>query len=123
MAHVRTDDTTLVVALTPLERVLALRRRVAVPLSAVRQVDVLDDVIHQVHGLRPSQLKLIGSYLPGRLAVGSFLAGGQRPAFIAARRSPSRGLRITPEGAKYSQLIIGLDDPEDTRQRIVGQPT
>ena len=53
--------------------------------------------------------------------MGTFLAGRERPAFIAARRSPSRGLRITLDGAKYSQLIVGLDDPERVERWLVDE--
>ena len=121
MAHISKEGTVLVVRLSALEKLLALRGRVTVPLSAVRHVEVVTDPIEQVHGLRLSGMKLIGGYLPGRIAVGSFLNGRKRPAFIVARRSVPHGLRIMLDEAKYSYLLIGVDDPEAAKRSLVAE--
>jgi hypothetical protein len=119
MAQLRMSGTSLVVELSTAEKFLALRRHVEVPLSAVRDVEVVDDVIHQLHALRPGRLKLLGSWVPGRIAVGTFLAGTNRPTFAAVRRDPPRGLRISLDGARFGELLIGSRDPEADRQRIL----
>lgn len=121
MAQISKDNAELVVTLSPLEKFLAMRGRVTVPLSAIRQVEVLTDPIEQVHGLRLSRMKLIGGYIPGRIAVGSFLNGRERPAYFVVRRSVPRGVRITLDGAKYSQLIIGVEDAAATKRLLVGE--
>lgn len=123
MAQISKDGDALVVALSPLEKFLGMRARVTVPLPAVQQVEVLTDPMQQVHGLRPSRMKLVGGYIPGRIAVGSFLNGRERPAYIVVRRSQPHGLRISLDGAKYSQLLVGVDDPEASKRSLLGAPT
>lgn len=88
------------------------------PLASASEVTVVEDVLHQINGLRPRQLKLFGTYLPGRLAVGTFLNGRHRPVFAAVHRDQPRGIRISLAGAKYGQLLISCPDPEDERQRL-----
>jgi hypothetical protein len=61
--------------------------------------------------------KLLGAYVPGWLAIGSFFDGSlHRGRFVAIHAKQARGLRIDLTGdAPYSQIIIGLDDPETTK--------
>ena len=53
-------------------------------------------------------------YLPGESAVGVFLAGGlkKKPAFMAIHHNQKQGVRITLANTKYSELLIGCDNPE-----------
>lgn len=118
MAQIRRQGDRVVVSLNTWEKFEAQRRQVVVPFAAVSEFAVVEDVLHQVSGLRPRQLKLFGTYLPGRLAVGTFLNGLRRPVFAAVHRDQSRGLRISLTGAKYSELVIGCRDPEAEVRRL-----
>jgi hypothetical protein len=118
MAQLSRRGDTLLVSLSRREKLEAMRRRVVVPWSSVVDVTVEDHLIHQIHGLRPRQLKLFGTYLPGRLAVGTFLDGLQRPVFAAVHCDQPRGLRISLDGARYGHLLIGCPDPEAAQQQL-----
>lgn len=123
MATISKQNDKLVITLSATEKIEALRGGFTVPLQAVGKVDVIEDPIHEVHGLRPSHAKLYGMYLPGKIAVGIFLAGGlhEKPAFIAIHHTNKRGVRITLDNAKYSELLIGCDDPDSIVQLLAKQ--
>jgi hypothetical protein len=96
-----------------------MHRDVRVPLSAVTSVDVVDEPIRRIQGLKPRNFKVVGGYWPGRFAYGSFLDGAMRQMLFAAinGRQP-RGLEITLDGAKYTRLILGLDDPDAAKTAL-----
>ncbi|MHB8263625.1 MAG: hypothetical protein ACYDGY_07745 [Acidimicrobiales bacterium] len=78
----------------------------SVPLSTVKGVEVLDDAIHAVHGL-----KAPGARLPGYMAVGTFLSKGSS-AFAVVHHDTPRGVRIHLVGAAQDEWIVGCVDPE-----------
>ncbi|MGH7142372.1 MAG: hypothetical protein ACREF5_02820 [Candidatus Saccharimonadales bacterium] len=118
MATITKQDDRLVVKLSDIEKVETVRGGFDLPLQSVSKVEVVEKPIKEVHGLQPSRFKLYGMYLPGESAVGVFLNGGlsEKPAFIAVHHNQKRGVRITLVNAKYSELLIGCDDPEGIEQ-------
>ena len=105
MAGLIVEGDTLRVHLTEFERAEAVHGEVTVPLSSVRTVDVLDDVLGAVHGMR------VGTGIPGMTAVGTFSSRGSKQ-FAVVHHNTRRGVRVTLEGEKYTELIVGCDDPE-----------
>jgi len=113
MATITKQDDKLVITLSVTEKVETVRGGFEVPLSSVRKVEIVEEPIKEVHGLKPSRVKLYGMYIPGESAVGPFLRGlHDKPAFIAIHHNQKRGVRITLEDTKYSEILIGSDDPE-----------
>jgi len=114
MATISKQDDKLVITLSTAEKIETIRGGFEVPLSSVRKVEVVENPIKEVHGLRPNKAKLYGMYVPGEAAVGAFLNGGltDKPAFIAVHHNDKQGVRITLEDAKYSELLLGSDNPE-----------
>jgi hypothetical protein len=114
MATISKEEDKLVITLSAAEKIETIRGGFEIPLPSVRKVEIVEDPIREVHGLKPSNAKLYGMYLPGETAVGAFLNGGlqEKPAFIAVHHHDKQGVRITLEGTKYSELLIGCDDPE-----------
>jgi hypothetical protein len=102
--HVQGDD--LVLHLSALEKTEALHGDLRAPLSAVRVVEVLDDAIHAVHGLR-----FPGSGWPGRFAIGTFVGRGTK-SFVVVHHDTPRGVRVKLEGATHDEWIVGAADPE-----------
>jgi len=119
MADIAREGNEIVVKLSTGERVMAVHRDVRVPLSAVQGIDVIDEPIRRIHGLKPRNLRVFGSYWPGWFAYGSFLDGGLRRLLFAAvtGRKP-RGLEITLNGARYTRLIVSLDDPDAAKTAL-----
>ena len=116
MAELRVEGDELVLELSALEKAEGLHGDIRVPLTAVREVEALDDVIHEVHGL-----KFPGTRWPGTLAVGRFVGPGPRTTFAVIHADTHRGVRVQLADAAFDQLLVGCDDPELVRRTIEGR--
>jgi hypothetical protein len=119
MAEITREGNEIVLKLSTGERIMAVHRDVRVPISAVQSVDVVDEPIRRIQGLKPRNFKVAGGYWPGWFAYGSFFDGsvGQR-LFAAVNRRKPRGLEITLDGAKYARLIVSLDHPDAVKTAL-----
>ena len=119
MAHVAREGSEIVIRLSAGERIMAMHRGVRVPLSTVTSVDVVDEPIRLIQGLKPRNFKVFGGYWPGWFAYGSFFDGTVRQLLFAAvnGRKP-RGLEVTLDGARYTRLIVSLDHPDDAKTAL-----
>lgn len=119
MAGVAREGGEIVLRLSVGERIMAMHRNVRVPLSAVKNVDVVDKPIRRIRGLKPRNSKVLGGYWPGWFAYGAFFDGAVRQRLFAAvnGRKP-RGLEITLDGAKYTRLIVSLDHPDAAKTTL-----
>lgn len=117
--EVRQDE--LVVILTRMERLAALRREVRVPLSAVRQVCADADPWSALRGFRAP-----GTGFPGFLAYGVWRMVGRRPDFAALHgRDPAVRVELDAP-ARYGRLVVTVAEPEQTvaalRARLAPAP-
>jgi len=103
MALLQLTPTTLSVRLTRGEKIAGLLRDLTVPLSDVRAVDLVDDAVHSVRGLRAP-----GLGLPGLRKIGTWRRPGER-TYVCVRRDQT-AVRIRLEGQRYDTLLIGADD-------------
>ena len=119
MADVAREGNEIVLKLSIGERIMAMRGDVRVPLSAVNSIDVVDEPIRRIQGLKPRNFKVFGGYWPGWFAYGAFFDGAVRQLLFAAvnGRKP-RGLEITLDGAKYTRLIVSLDHPDAAKTAL-----
>jgi hypothetical protein len=119
MAELTREGDELVLILSAFEEAEALHGDLRVPIESVQSVEVVDDVIHAVHGI-----KLPGTRWPGKVAVGTFYGGpGSRRSFVVVHHDTPRGLRVRlDEGAAYGELIIGCEDPEAAKRAICERP-
>jgi hypothetical protein len=113
MAVLNRDGDDLVLTLSTLEKAESLHGDIRAPLAAVRGVEVLDDAIHAVHGL-----KLPGARWPGKIAVGTFVGRHRKKTFAVVHHDTPRGLRVRLEGAAFDELLVGCDDPEAVQRRL-----
>jgi len=119
MADIARDGSQIVLKLSIGERIMAVHGDVRVPLSAVNSVDVVDGPIRRIQGLKPRNFKVFGGYWPGWFAYGAFFDGAVRQLlFAAANGRKPRGLEITLDGAKYTRLIVSLDDPDAAKTAL-----
>jgi len=119
MANLSRDGNELVVGLSTGERILTMRRDVRVPFSAVRRIDIVEEPIRRIQGLRPRNFKVVGGYWPGRFAYGSFLDGAVRQMlFAAVNGRKAQGLEIVLDGAKYTRLVVSIDDPDAAKAAL-----
>ena len=115
MASVEVRQGDLVVTLTALERLAALRRGIRVPLSAVRTVSADPSPWCSVRGTRT-----IGTGIPGVLAYGVRRMTGDRPDFTALHgRGPALRIECAPE-ASYSRILVSVADVPSAAQALSG---
>jgi hypothetical protein len=119
MANMAREGHEIVLKLSAGERIMAMHRDVRVPLVAVQSVDVVDEPIRRIQGLKPRNFKVFGGYWPGRFAYGSFFDGAvRRLLFAAVNGRKPRGLEITLDGARYTRLIVSLDRPDTAKTAL-----
>jgi len=111
MADIRVDGSDLVVVLSRLEKAEAVHGDLRVPLTSVRQVEVADRPLELIHGV-----KLPGTGIPGRTAVGTWVSPDGRT--FAVEHHASRAVVVHLEGQTYQQLIVGCDQPEELAERV-----
>jgi hypothetical protein len=112
MAELVRDGDELVVALTTAEKLEAAHGDIRVPMSSVGEVEVVDDVVHAVHGF-----KSVGAAWPGRFAIGTFRGNGIK-TFAVAHHATARGVRVTLSGSNFDELVVGCEDPEEVARQL-----
>ncbi|MGD1011079.1 MAG: hypothetical protein ABR925_00880 [Acidimicrobiales bacterium] len=105
MAELIAEGDDLVVRLTAVEKLEAVHPEVRVPRASVTKIEVLDDVLGAVHGLR------VGTGIPGSVAIGTFTSR-EAKIFAVVHHTTSRGIRVGLEGTHFTELILGCEDPE-----------
>lgn len=103
----------LVVSLSPLERVAAVRREVRVPLTALTSVEVDTAPWCAVRGIR-----LAGTGIPGVAVYGVRRMTGAAPDFAALHgRGPAVRIELAP-GAPFARLLVTVPDAAATVAEI-----
>jgi hypothetical protein len=115
MAELMRVDDQLVLSLSASERAEMLRSELRVPVRCVRNVDVVDNGLKAVRGVR----WWAGLFWPGFNAVGVFHYRGKKTLAVIHHRA-RRAVRVTLEGAELDELVIGCEDPERVRDQIGG---
>lgn len=111
MARLELDGDTLVLALTGGEKVAALHGDVRVPRAAVTSVDVVEDPIAAIRGLRAP-----GLALPGRTMIGTWRGRGERRFVVARRGVPAVRVRLRSE--HFDELLVSTDDARAVAESI-----
>ncbi|HTV12690.1 MAG TPA: hypothetical protein VME20_12605 [Acidimicrobiales bacterium] len=112
MAELDRDGPDLVVRLSTLEKAEAAHGDVRVPMSTVRNIEIVDDAVHAVNAFT----KTIGASWPGRFVIGTFRSDGK--VFAVVHHSTPRGVKVTLEGANFDELLVGCNDPEATVRHL-----
>jgi hypothetical protein len=117
MAELTREGDELVVHLTRAEHVEGLHGDLRFPASSVRTVNVLDDAMAAVHGIRAP-----GTGVPGIVKVGTY-HGRRHTTFVAVHHDTPRGVRVTLQGVGYTELIVGCHEPETVAGLVTGVGT
>src|ERR1700741_2690710 len=110
MAELRVEGSELVVELSELEKVGALRGDVRVPLSSVRAVRVAEDPRLELRGIRAP-----GTGIPGIIALGSRRGEGHDFAAVSHERPAVVG---ELEGTQFDRLVITVPNPQAVAETI-----
>ncbi|HET8977905.1 MAG TPA: hypothetical protein VFN87_07090 [Solirubrobacteraceae bacterium] len=109
MATLEVRDDDLVVTLSGVERLVAMKREVRVPLASVRRVCADPEPWCALRGMRVQ-----GTGIPGVVAYGVRWMTGARPDFAAIHgRGPAVRVELSPE-SRYGRLLVTVADPQAT---------
>jgi hypothetical protein len=112
VAKVEINGDALQIHVTGVDRILALKSSVSVPLTHVSGADQdLEEASVVFHGL-----KLPGTGIPGVVTAGSWLKSGEWTFWDV--HDPARAVIIRLHDEHYSRLVIGVDDPAATVELI-----
>ena len=103
MAALVVDKDDLVVRLSPLERLGALRGDVRVPLRAVQDLRAIDDLWPELRGIRAP-----GTGFPGVISLGTRRGSGITDFAAVYRRRP--GVVIDLAQAAFTRLVVSCRD-------------
>lgn len=112
MAQLEVEGDDLVLTLTNAEKLAGLIRDLRVPLSRVRSVELVDDPVRAVRGLRAP-----GLGLPGR-KIGTWRRRDGRTVAVARSGSPAVRVVLDPAGSTalgrqpLQELVINVVDAE-----------
>ena len=116
---VRVEGDRIVVELDGWDRLLAVKGRLDIPLSAVSSIEAKSR--EEIQRLPGRWLRLPGTYVPSMVHHGSY---GRRPNrdFWALFRQ-QRVLVLWLDGWAYQRIVLGMDDPDGVAAeltRVVG---
>jgi hypothetical protein len=112
MAEIEITPTSLVVHITGLDRLLAFKSQLEVPLEHIASIESVVPEAHKIwHGIRG-----VGTDLPGVVAAGQFLQHGEWAFWDV--HDPDKAIAIYLRDEKYAKLVIGVDNPIATAQAI-----
>jgi hypothetical protein len=114
MAEIGYDGDELVVRLTAFEKAESLHGDVRVRAEDVQDIDVVDDAMAAVRGLRAP-----GTGIPRLVAVGTYRRRGAKQ-FAVVHHDTRRGVRIrlAPQADGLSELIVGCAEPDAVVARL-----
>jgi hypothetical protein len=105
VATIAITDEALIVHVTGVDRILAFKSTITVPLTHVTEITQDATEAGKVfHGLR-----LPGTAIPGVLTAGSFRASGEWTFWDV--HDPDNAVVIGLDHEHYSRLVVGVDDP------------
>jgi len=117
MATLTVDGGTLVVRLSPLEKIGTFRGDVRVPLTAVRAASVVPDAWRSLLSLRRVRISP-GAGIPGVLILG--VCGFGRERTFAAVYGKRPAVRVDLDTtAHFGQLLVTMPDPESAAANIM----
>jgi hypothetical protein len=108
MAELQLAGDELVLHLSAAEKAEAVHGDLRVPLSALREVEVIEDA-HSWTGIGVGFK--VGLRLPGVAAVATVRGHGEK-VFVAVHGGTPRGVRVRLAGAPWDEWIVGCADPE-----------
>ncbi len=108
MTEITIENGTLVARMIGIDALLAVRRKVTVPLSHIMSVEETADVRRQSH----EGWKLMGGYFPGSFRNGTFRENGRTAFWNVTGIGRVRAVTITLHDDRFSRLVLAVRDPE-----------
>jgi hypothetical protein len=110
--RIETDLAHVTITMSPIETVLAIKRRLKVPITAIESVAAMDRGDVPVGSL----IRAPGAHVPGLIRYGSYGVGEKRQFRATTRRA--RVLVIETPGWEYSKIVLSIADPDQVAGTI-----
>lgn len=107
MAHVDIEGDTLIVTIDGLDKLWALKSRLAIPLGCVRGATADPGAVRESKGLRTA-----GTHVPGLITAGTFHIDGEKVFWDV--HDASKAVVIELADQRYARLVIQVADPRTT---------
>ena len=115
MVELSVSDDYLHIKLLGWSRLLGFKGRLDIPLTAIKSVSSATGLPK----LRWTDLRLLGTAIPGVMAVGRYCIGSpHRWAFLDVNRWSREVLRLEMDGFSYSILIVEVNNGQDAIRLI-----
>jgi hypothetical protein len=112
MTEVELTKESLIVHVQGMDRLWALKSRLEIPLSHVRDAEMDPQVAREWRkGLRAP-----GTHVPGVITAGTFFQDGDRVFWDV--HDPEKTVVIRLEDERYARLVIEVEDPSATAAAI-----
>ena len=112
MARIEVTDGRLTIHMEGIDRLLALKSSITVPMSHVLRVHRDTAEAGQIfHGLR-----MPGTSIPGVVTAGSYLRQGEWSFWDV--HDPGKAIIIELRDEHYSKVVVGVDDPSAAAETI-----
>ncbi|GAA2243465.1 hypothetical protein GCM10010232_33090 [Streptomyces amakusaensis] len=107
MAQINVDGGRLIVEITGMNRVWALKKRLDIPLAHVRGATADPGIAMEPKGIRAP-----GTHFPRFITSGTFYKDGERVFWDV--RDSSKAVVVELAGERYTRLVVQVDDPRAT---------
>jgi hypothetical protein len=88
-------------------RLLGFKGSLDIPLKSIKRVSITDPLPR----FRWGDIRILGSSLPGAIAVGTFWMGSpHRWAFLDVRRKAKELLSLDLDGYRYGRVVVEVKD-------------
>jgi hypothetical protein len=114
VAKIELTPTELIVHVAGLDKLWSLRSQLRIPLDHVRDV-TLDTEIARAG---PQRVRLLGTYIPGVVAAGTFGLPGKELVFWDVH-NPEEAIVIYLDHEHYAGLVVEVDDPQAAASNII----
>jgi len=111
VADIRIEGDTLVVDITGLDKLWALKSSLTIPLANVRGATSDPGIVREPKGLRAP-----GTHLPGVITAGTFHIDGEKVFWDVHDAAKAVVIELADE--RYARLVVQVDDPRTTVAQI-----
>ena len=108
MTEVEVSQDTLIVHVRGLDRLLALKSSLEIPLSHVLGAEANPRAASE----RPKGLRLPASYVPGIITAGTFYRDGEWEFWDL--HDPQKAIVIRLKDERYARLVVEVENPSAT---------
>jgi hypothetical protein len=121
MVTVLINQGVLRVELSPLHKVLAMKRSLEIPLESIQSVEIASEIAR----IGPEGTRNPGTSIPHLINAGSFNSGVKRSFWDV--HNPDRAIRINVKTSlfagiedRYDEVVVEVADPMETIRKIEG---